>query len=487
MDATHSINWILSVFGQINPEIVVRLVAQVILLSMSAFYSASEVALFSLSRLDLRKLRAARHPAAEPLQNMVQEPRNLIISILCGNETVNIMSSANMAAILLMFFTEEETRWVNLFVMVPMLLLFGEVTPKTYAVTFPVQFASKVTYRFLPRWIAIIAPVRRAVRVVSDRITTFVVGAPVTKENILYTDEFRTLVEEGEAAGALDPRERELIDNMLEASETEVIQIMTPITRLHFLDGDKPLPQVLEDFRRYRHPHMPVKINDRTRIAGFLEAEDVQHLLTRHSDLGQVRLQDLLRPAHFVSPGKKVDEMFDYFNQNNTWAAIVVGDYGDVYGIVTIADVLSFVFGGLTKKIESLGFHREPGEGEWEVFTVSGDMNLELFNELTHIGLDDEDDPMVATLGGFAFLHFDRLPEVDDEVIEDGVYFKVVEMDNLRIKTLKVWRFEASNRKQTSNGEVDEPSEEDNAHDVTLSPPQAGSAATTPSSHAAGE
>lgn len=442
MEILHSLGQSLAAFfSHFDLEIVIRMIAQVILLTMSAFFSASEVALFSLSRLDLRKLRSTRHPTAEPIHNMLHEPRNLIISILAGNETVNIASSANMAAILLMFFTEDETRWINLFVMVPLLLLCGEVTPKTFAITFPTMFATKVTGRILPHWIAFVTPVRIAVRTVADRLTTFVVGRPTKKENILHTDEFRTLVEEGEATGALDRREKLLIDNMLEASETEVIQIMTPATRMHFLESEKPLPQLLADFARYQHPHMPVARGNRYNIIGFLEADDIQRLLRAKADVSRLKITDIMRPAHFVPPSKKIDEMFDYFNSHNTWAAIVLGEYGEIYGIVTIADVLGFIFGGLSEKIGSLGFTAKADDsGEKTVFTVSGDMNLEQFNDWSHIEIDLPDSLMTTTIGGYVFELFDRLPEVGESVEEDGVEFKVVEMDNLRVKTLQVCR-----------------------------------------------
>jgi len=432
---------IMNFFSHFDPEIVIRSIAQVILLTMSAFFSGSEVALFSLSRLDLRKLRSTRDPTSEPIHHMLREPRSLIISILCGNESVNIASSANMAAILLLFFSEEETRWINLFVMVPVLLLVGEVTPKTFAVTFPTMVATKVTGRILPRWIHFIAPVRRAVRSVADRLTTWVVGAPTQQENILHTDEFRTLVEEGEATGVLDPREKLLIDNMLEASETEVIQIMTPATRMHFLESEKPLPQLLADFAKYQHPHMPVARGNRYNIIGFLEADDIQHLLKQNVDLSHLKITDIIRPAHFVPPGKKIDEMFDYFNTNNTWAAIVLGEYGEIYGIVTIADVLGFIFGGLSEKIDSLGLTAKADDtGERTVFTVAGDMNLEQFNDWSHIEIDIPDSLMTTSVGGYVFDLFDRLPAVGDRIEEDGVEFEVREMDNLRIKTLRVCR-----------------------------------------------
>ena len=126
-------------------ELTLRCVFQLVLLGASAFFSGSETALFSLSRIDLQKLRYKRDSNSESIHAMLDEPRRLIISILCGNELVNIASAANMAVILLLLFGEENIGWINILIMVPLLLLIGEVTPKTIAVSFPVKFATRFT------------------------------------------------------------------------------------------------------------------------------------------------------------------------------------------------------------------------------------------------------------------------------------------------------------------------------------------------------
>lgn len=429
-----------SIWADHSVEIIIRIIIQTITLTLSAFFSASEVALFSLSRLDLNKLESQRHPFFERIQNMLKEPRGLIISILCGNESVNIASSANMAALLLLFFTEQETQWINLAIMVPMLLLIGEVTPKTFAITSPMMFATKMTARFLPAWIRFVRPVRRAVRLVADKVTTWIAGHPPAKHNILHSDEFLTLVEEGEAGGAIDPREKVLIENMLEASETEVIQIMTPCTRMHYLDADLPIRQLLDEYRIHRHPHMPVVRRHRNQIIGFLESEDVQRLLKHQTDFSRLKIDDILRPVHFVPPNKKVDEMFDYYKNNKTWAAIVLGEYGDVFGIVTIADVLGFVFGGISQQIGAVGY--KVIQGDPVLYHVSGDMNLERFDEVTGLEINVlEDEAMITTIGGYVFHLLGRLPVRGDVIEEDGVRFTVLEMDGLRIKSVEVGRY----------------------------------------------
>ena len=139
-------------------ELLIRIVLQVLLLVGSALFSGSETALFSLSRIDLQKLRQSRHNDSETIHAMLDEPRRLIISILCGNELVNIASAVNMTGILLLLFGEQDVGWINILIMVPLLLLVGEVTPKTIAVSFPLKFSTNISARILPASLGVLLP-----------------------------------------------------------------------------------------------------------------------------------------------------------------------------------------------------------------------------------------------------------------------------------------------------------------------------------------
>ncbi|MCP4129260.1 MAG: HlyC/CorC family transporter [Gammaproteobacteria bacterium] len=418
--------------GSVNWELTLRGALQVVLLLMSAVFSGSETALFSLSRIDLQKLRHDRGQRSEHIHAMLDEPRRLIISILCGNELVNIASAVNMTAILLLLFGSHDVGWINILIMVPLLLLIGEVTPKTIAVSFPIKFATRVTARFLPRWIVFITPLREVVRSISDRITTFVVGDEVSRENILQPDELRTLLEEGEETGIIDATERVLIDNLLEASETDISRIMTPSPRVSFLDASLPVPELIEQFRNMRHPRVPVYQGNWDNVIGFVHSETILKLTTGDADMEHVTLEMIIKPSHFVPPTKKVDEMFDYFQEHNTRAAIVLGEYGEVLGIVTMKDVLTFIFGEISGRMEGQEFYQEQDENS---YTVPGDMRLADFYNLTNFDIED---PVMTTIGGVAFRLFDRMPEVGEKVLYEDYELTAKEISGLRISKVRV-------------------------------------------------
>lgn len=428
-------------------ELIVRIIIQVLLLMGSAIFSGSETALFSLSRIHLQKLRTTRDPASEGIHALLDEPRRLIISILCGNELVNIASAANMAAILIMLFGDADAGWINILVMVPLLLLVGEVTPKTIAVTFPIGYSKNVSARILPRWIWLITPLRESVRLVADRVTTFIVGDAVARDNLLRPDELKTLLEEGQETGAIDATERVLIDNLLEASNTEISHIMTPGPRIRFLDAALPMPELIDRFRRHRHPRIPVYSGHWDNVIGFLYSEDVLRLIRGGVDLERVQISEMLRPVHFVPPTIKVDEMFNFFQTRNVRSVIVLGEFGEVLGIVTIKDVLRFIFGEITSPLRGIEDHERVGQG----YIVPGDMRLLDFYNLTNIDITD---PVMTTVGGVVFRLFGRLPKVGEQVIHDSFTYTVVEVERLRIKRLRVAPVEAGDLNEDVNADV---------------------------------
>jgi putative hemolysin len=415
-------------------DMIVRLNIQVLLLVGSAFFSCSETAMFSLSRLDLQKLRTEHNRHSETIHALLDQPRRLIISILCGNELINIAAAANMTGILVRLYDVERAGLISTLIMVPLLLLFGEVTPKTIAVSNPVRISTSVVAVPMSVWVKIITPLRWAIRGIADRITTLIVGEEKMAENILQVDEFRSLVEEVADKGELDATERALIYNLLEANATEIVEIMTPRTRIRFLDEALSVPEMVERFRAYRHPRVPVFRNHHDNIVGFIHAEDLLRLVLDDADLSALKPEDILHPPVVVPLTKKVDEMFDFFQANNARAAVVLNEFGGVEGLVTMRGVLNFIFGQVSGEVTGQELYQERDENDYE---VPGDMKLNDFNNLTNFGIED---PRMTTIGGVAFRHLDRLPWPGDKVTVEGIMITVLEMDEHRITKVRVNR-----------------------------------------------
>ncbi len=227
----------------------------------------------------------------------------------------------------------------------------------------------------------------------------------------------------------------ESIHAMLDA---DISRIMTPGPRILFLDADLPVPELIEAFRSYQHPRIPVYQGHWDNVIGFIHSEDILRLVRGGGDLEQVTLDMIIKPAHFVPPTKKVDEMFDYFQANNTRISIVLGEYGEVLGVVTMKDVLTFIFGEITGKMAGSEYYQEEDENS---YTVPGDMRLTDFYNLTNFDIED---PVMATIGGVVFRLFDRLPKEGDNLRNEGYEFIVKEVKGLRISKVQVRKIVAS-------------------------------------------
>ena len=424
--------WIPDLSQALHTHMVVRYLFQVLLIAGSCFFSGSETALFSLSHVELQQLQNTRHKQASTLQALLDEPRRLIVSILCGNELVNIAATANMTGILVVFYGEARAGVIAILVMLPLLLLFGEVTPKTIAVRNPARISAEIIAAPMNYWVKIIAPLRWLIRLASDRITTWIVGPHRSAEHILQIDEFRSLLDDVTEEGKLKPTGRLLINNLLSAGNTEIVKIMTPRSRVSFLDAELPFSELLEKFKKLRHSRVPVYRQHRDNLIGFLYAEDILDLHMQGRDHHELTIEKLVRPPVVVPLTKKVDEMFDFFQRSHTRAAAVLNEFGGVAGFITFRDVLRFIFGELATKKEEVA---DVEEIEFHVFELPGDVKLTELFRLTGIKIND---PRMTTVAGVAFRHIDRLPKVGDKVTVDNLTITVLEMDAHRISRVRL-------------------------------------------------
>jgi CBS domain containing-hemolysin-like protein len=395
----------------------------------------SETALFSLSRVHLQTLRRRRHPRSDTLHALLDHPRRLIISILCGNELINIAASVNLAAILLdLYGRPEAAALANIVIMFPLLMVVSEVTPKTLAASRPAAIAGDVVARPIEVWVRLVTPLRAVVRAVSDRITSLVVGPARADRHLLKIDEFRTLLADVAQEGEVSAVERTIIDNLLAADETEVVQTMVPRPRIRYLNAALPTAELLAAFKALRYARVPVYRDNRDDVIGVLCAEDVLRLELAGTEPAATSIDELVRPPLFVPPTKRVEELFALFRRERTNCAFVLNEFGGIDGMVTLHDVIGFVFGELAESDLHRPTYIEEGPHS---FLVSASMRLEAFNRLTNLGVEDA---RMATIGGVVFRLLDRVPREGDVVELPSCTATVVTMDRRRVSKLRITR-----------------------------------------------
>ena len=260
-----------------------QLLGLVVLLGLSAFFSSSETSLFSLDRTQIARMKREKHPRVALIERLLSRPRQLLVTILIGNELVNV-SATVLSAVIVVRLVGAELSWINVFVMVPVLLLFGEITPKTLAIGRNVAFASAQSV-LIDRFARLIAPLRWVVRRISDFFITLIVGEERTAANIATEDMVRVLASEAVGEGVIDASEAQYIHQIFDFGETMVRDIATPRSRLFMLPAGMPLAQMAIEIDITRHTKVPVhEDGDKDAILGILFARDLLGLNLRETD-----------------------------------------------------------------------------------------------------------------------------------------------------------------------------------------------------------
>lgn len=402
----------------------------IILLIFSGFFSSSETAMFSLNSIHLEQMRRDGNPRLDLIERMLSEPRRLIVTILIGNEFVNVAASVISAAMIIEVMGAEN-KLVNIFVMVPILLVFGEITPKTLAIKNNISFA---TYESKPIDIfaRLITPVRWAVRMVSEFFTSLIVGKERSQGNIITEDMVRTLVQNAVGKGALDHAEAKFIHQIFEFGSKDLEDLMTPRADITFIAIDDPLPKILSVLRETRQSRIPVYGEHRDDIVGILHARDLLEIDLEDLKNDPAMFQRLLREAHFVPESKPALELFDNFRERKLSFALTVDEYGGVTGLVTMEDLLECIFGDIPSPSD-ITEQYEVEQLKDGNFLVEGSMQLDDFDQRFDAALDMQD---VDTIGGLVLNKFGELPNEGDYVVIDSLKFTVSKIAQNRIARL---------------------------------------------------
>lgn len=329
---------------------------------MSAFCSGTEVALFSLRRVDREQLARSGYAADRRILRMLERPRRLIATVLIGNQTFNSILMITALAVVIRM-SPFESIWANagiaLGITLPLVVLISEVLSKTLAAKAPLAWARAAS---LPLWLFALAvtPLRLVVHYASEILLRPLGASARTRPaRDLSEEEFRTLVDAGSAQGQVDARERRLIHRVFEFNDKNVGQVMTPRERMFALSYDLPMQRLVKEVAARGFSRVPIYQKSIDNVRGVVNAKDLVRAAA-----GQPTgrpLGDLLHEPLFVPRTTPVKRLFLTFKQKKVHMAIVVSEYGKVLGIVTMDDLLSQIFGVLRDERADLQNSIPPG------------------------------------------------------------------------------------------------------------------------------
>jgi putative hemolysin len=416
---------------RIRPRLLVGLV---ILLTLSAFFSASEVAYFSLSPLHIRAIGEREGLLNRETTRLLSQPGELLTSILMGNSIVNVLLGVVMAV-------PAETVFESLFpppfsylaavvVCTAILVIVGEIVPKLLVVRNNELFARWAAWP-LRLSSALLLPLRHGVLWLIGflfRITGF---SDLRPAPFMTDEEFDSLLSEGEATGAIEKDEREMIQGILKVSESMVREILIPRPDMIALSDGATVAEALDVVIEHEFARIPVCGENLDQIAGILYAKD----LLSHVDQGNMELpiKSLLRPAHYVPETMTVSDFMKSVQRMRTHLAIVVDEFGGTEGLVTLHDALREI-------VRDLDTEDHPEDSavvqvEKDLYEVDGRFPLDELEALTGVPVDDSEHTTVA---GFLMEQSDKVPEVGDHIRHEGIRYTVEAVAGKRVSKLRI-------------------------------------------------
>lgn len=409
--------------------IIILIITLVALVCVSGFFSGSETGLMSINRYRLRHQMRAGEKAATRVSSLLERPDRLLGVILIGNTFANVLASS-VATILFVKLLGDYGVVVAAVLVTFILLIFAEIAPKTvaalysqkiaYIVSLPLSLLLKVLYPIV--WIAN--------GIVNNLLKLFNITINKSSVDHLSMDELRTVVLE--SGSRISPQHQDMLLRILEMEETTVDDVMIPRTEVVGIDLNAQWSDILEQLTHSAHTKLPLYKDDIDNVVGIVHLREALNLLG-HNKLSHTSLASIAREVYYIPEGTPLHIQLFNFRKEQRRLALVVDEYGDIMGLVTIEDILEEIVGELTTEIPSIWKSiKSLADGGFE---VDGSVSIREINRILEWDLP-VDGP--KTLGGLIVEHFEEIPEKGICMRITGYPLEVLAVEDNLVKLVKV-------------------------------------------------
>ncbi len=391
---------------------------------MSAYFSATETAFSSLNRIRIKHMAEKGDKRARLVLRMSENYDSLLSTILIGNNIVNIACASLATLLFVDWLGSDAGPSVSTAVTTVVVLIFGEVSPKSIAKESPEAFA-KFSAPLLNVLMFVLTPFNFLFGLWKKLLSLIFRSSDsqaVTEEELL------TIVDEAEQEGGIDTQEGSLIRNAIEFTETEAIDVLTPRIDLTAVSVDDSKEDIAAIFAETGYSRIPVYRDSIDHIIGILYQKDF-HNYVYHTDKD---IASIIRPAIYVTGNKLIGELLQDLQKSKSHLAVVMDEFGGTVGIVTMEDILEELVGEIWDEHDEVVEEiKQTGENEYEVL---GNTNVQKLFE--RLDIDKELD--VVTVSGWVMAELARIPEVGDTFQYENVSVRVLAMDGKRVEKIKV-------------------------------------------------
>ena len=416
-----------------------RLIILFILLLLSAFFSSAflssaETALTTVNRIRIRTLAEEGSKRADTVLAITDDSGKMLSAILIGNNIVNL-SAASLTTSLAYSFGGSMVAIAS-GILTVLILLFGEITPKTMA-TIHAEKMALIYAPVISIFMKIMTPAIFIINGLSIGVLFLLRVDPNAKNNIMTENELRTIVDVSHEDGVIESDERQMINNVFDLGDARAKDVMVPRVHVTFADIDSTYEELIDIFREDKYTRLPVFKDTTDNVVGTINMKD----LLLYDNTNGFHIKDILREAYFTYEYKSISELLVEMRQASFNIAIVLDEYGETAGLITLEDILEEIVGEIHDEYDENeeDFIQEIDERE---YIVEGSTNLDDLNDRLELDLRSEE---YDSLGGFIIERLDRLPEEGDRIdTEDGIHMIVERLDKNRIELVHLYLPEAT-------------------------------------------
>lgn len=408
---------------------VIQIIILFILLGLSAFFSSAETALTTVNKIKMRSLSEEGNKRARMVLKITDDSGKMLSAILIGNNIVNLSASSLTTSIA--YRLGGSAVAVATGIITLLILIFGEITPKTLA-TIHSDGMSMVYAYPINLMMKIAAPISFIINTISRGILFLLRVDPDAKGNTMTENELRTIVDVSHEDGVIESEEKEMIYNVFDMGDAKAKDVMVPRVHMTFADVENTYDELIEIFRENKFTRLPVYEETTDNVIGTINMKD----LLLFPDKEDFHIRDIMREAYFTYEYKNISELLVEMREASLNIAIVLDEYGETAGLITLEDLLEEIVGEIRDEYDENEeeFFKELNKFE---FIVEGSMNLDDLNDRLELDLESED---YDSLGGFIIEHLDRLPEEGDEITTvNGIRIVVDTLDKNRVENVHIY------------------------------------------------
>ncbi len=401
-----------------------------VLIVLSAFFSGSETALMTVNRYRLRHLKEQGHPGATRAFRLLERPDRLIGLILLGNNFINILATS-VATVLALRLGGETGLALMPFILTPLILIFAEVTPKTLAALHPEKLAFPAAFIYVPL-LTLTYPFVWVVNLIANGLLRAMgVSTEDPANQVLSQEELRSVVTE---AGALMPqRYHQMLLSVLDLGAATVNEIMIPRQEVEAIDLDAPMEEIVRELRTSHYTRIPIYQGDIDNIVGIVHIRRAMHALLEE-DFTKERLMSVAEPPYFIPESTPLNRQLLHFQRERRHLGLVVDEYGDFMGLLTLADVLEEIVGEFTTDPQDNIPNVHPqGDGSW---LVAGQANV---RELVRAFQWELPTDGPRTLNGLIVEHMENIPEPGTSLLLNGYPVEILQTQDNTVKMTRIW------------------------------------------------